>query len=89
MRVIHKYLFEGSPISMPVGAEIVSVGDQGPNLCIWAKVNSIGTATEKRDFKLLATGEDLMGYTKHIYTSIGETYVLHLMESETVFHAIP
>lgn len=46
-------------VSMPVGAEILSVGNQMENLVAWARVNPNESEMETRYFVLMATGCEL------------------------------
>lgn len=63
MKRIFKYklrVTDTQKISMPVGAEILTVGVQEDFICIWALVND-DHAIEERTFEIFGTGNPIHG----------------------------
>jgi hypothetical protein len=66
MKKIYKYVLTGSGksyptavnVPMPIGAKVLSVGNQLEKICIWAEVEST-SPTEGRAFVIYNTGEVL------------------------------
>lgn len=59
MKAIWKYIINNEfvkELEMPLGASIVRVGLQGPNVCLWACVLLGDSTTEKRFFYFSGTG---------------------------------
>lgn len=60
MRKVFKYTITAEcGIEMPIGAEILSCGEQGADLVIWALVNPDEPEKEIRDFVAVYTGHPL------------------------------
>jgi hypothetical protein len=91
-RRVYKYGFaieDDVTITMPQGAEILHVAAQGPDACVWARVDP-DAAPEKRQFRLAGTGHDLPdtvrpdGYPAlaHVgsFLMAGGALVFHLFE---------
>lgn len=60
MNTIHKFslqLADRQYVSMPVGAQILSVQDQAGQLVLWAHVDE-HASHEKRDFVIVGTGHE-------------------------------
>lgn len=56
---IYKYTMDNnSSISIPKGAEILSVGAQGSDVCIWATVEP-DAEKETEEYSVLGTGWDV------------------------------
>ena len=86
---IFKYklrLTDEQAISMPSGAQIISVQFQGADLFIWAIVNP-SNADEMRVFEIYGTGEKFpstgMTERKHLATVQGGRFVWHVFEPIT------
>lgn len=73
-------------IQLPAGAVVLTVKEQGPNICIWClvdeKMPSVG-----RFFEMYGTGHDIEEYTKegslHYISTFymnGATFVFHVFE---------
>lgn len=63
VRTIHKYVlpfFDRVPLRMPADANVLSVGEQGGRVCLWAEVDT-DTYAETRAFCLRGTGNPLDG----------------------------
>ena len=64
MITVYKYrldlvgLMDGADLRLPVGAEVLSVGLQGKDAFLWARVDT-EAALETRRFRIAGTGEDL------------------------------
>lgn len=84
MKIIYKYQLEvidDLTISLPIGAEILTVQSQRDIPCIWALVDN-DAIKENRKFKIIGTGnpiEDLSINNKYIGT-------FQLYEGSLVFH---
>lgn len=96
MKKIHKYVLTGTgksyPASvvcpLPIGAKVVSVGNQLEKICLWAEVETT-SPTENRVFQVLTTGaaiDDYNGQGSYDPTFIGTvllkggTAVAHVYE---------
>lgn len=86
MKTIWKFQFDiVSPlcISMPQGAEILSVQDQGGTACLWAIVNP-ESELEQRYFEIFGTGQfmrgDMGAERRFIGTFQQPPYVWHVFE---------
>lgn len=60
-KVVWKFFLKPSieSISMPIGAEVLSIQSQGDDVCLWALVDP-KQALEKRKFVVLATGQEVL-----------------------------
>ena len=68
-------------IVMPKGAKILSIGTQGPDMCIWALVDP-EEATETRCFWLAGTGHDVPEFCKFIGRITQGPFEWHIFESD-------
>lgn len=86
MRRIYKYRIpvkDHAKVELPVGAEILHVGEQGGHLTVWAVVDPLVTDTEPRHFRVVGTGHDF-DWDTWVYqgtVQIGP-FVWHLFEEE-------
>lgn len=70
-------------VVMPVGADILHIGYQRGNLCLWAVCDT--TAVGVRNFEILGTGNPINPTAnwqerKFIGTAVGDTFVWHVFE---------
>ncbi len=89
MKTIWKFelvVFGRQDIEMPVGAEIIHIGNQNNHICMWAEVNS-DNPCENRVFELLTTGHPMPNredgkYRKHLATVLLDQgmFVAHVYE---------
>ncbi len=96
-KVIYKYtlpLKDGREhsVRMPMGAQVIHVGVQGLNICLWAIVNPLPEEYVERQFFIMGTGDPFEynpNFTPHIWTvqmvdpdnSWGQTeFVWHVFE---------
>ena len=86
---IFKYklrLVDEQAISMPSGAQVISVQFQGDELYLWAIVNPSNIG-ELRCFEIYGTGEPFpsigMSERKHLATVQGGRFVWHVFEPIT------
>jgi len=81
MKTVWKYVFPDMRcrIELPAGARILSVREQGANVCMWALVDP-EAPKEPRDFAIIGTG--------HTITEPGITFLgtAVLYESIIVLH---
>jgi len=94
MNTIWKYVLDAElrqTISMPDGAEILSAGADGRDICLWVRVDDAAPETPRR-FLVAATGEQLSPEdgTAFIGTVqmpfIAGKNVVHLHSHPLVFH---
>ena len=85
-RTIWKFAFDVDDhitISMPEGAKVLTVQQQGDDACIWAEVNP-AAKPEARFFRVFGTGHPMpceMGYSDvHVGTWLAGPFVWHLYE---------
>jgi hypothetical protein len=87
MQTIFKYTLNlgGSPIRMPVGAEILSVQAQDGDICLWARVDTSVREFEDRTFMAFGTGDQLPTRLDLHYIgtamSQGDRLVMHVFEN--------
>ena len=80
MKTIYKYIVTGrNKTVMPIGANIISVGMQGRDYCIWALVDS-EAEMEARDFEVVGTGWELENDMSYIGTCFDGDFVWQIME---------
>lgn len=81
MYEVWKYVIQPeSEIEMPVDSQVLSVGTQGDDICIWAKVDPLAPKTH-RNFVVFGTGHQIPDYLKLSF--IGTAF-LHC--GQLVFH---
>lgn len=70
-----------SPVTMPIGAEILHVGVQENDICFWAKVDP-KAKTETRLFGIYGTGWDIPNDTESEYVGTVQqgSFVWHIFE---------
>lgn len=69
-------------LRMPKGAEVLSVRDQGGNLCLWA-ICDPGAETCERDFFVVGTGHAVpIDIGTFIDTVLMGQFVWHVFESK-------
>jgi hypothetical protein len=80
MKTIWKYvLSQEIELDMPYGAQILSVREQGEDLCLWALLDPKAPTTKRR-FAVYGTGWDVLpGAMQYIGTG-------HLRGGALVFH---
>jgi hypothetical protein len=85
VRAVWKYTLpmasDEADILMPIGAEVLAVGNQGNNLCLWARVDP-EAELETRRFRVRGTG--LPGAEgEHVGTVLlyNGALVLHVFEA--------
>ena len=79
MITVYKYtLLPTCTLELPEGAEILTVGAQGEDICIWVKVDT-DKPTVKRSFQTYGTGMEMDSNKNHDF--IGTTFLGSL-----VFH---
>lgn len=95
MNTIYKYPFEVTGvqgISMPFGAEILTVQTQRDQICLWALVDAEAPMVEEREFVVFGTGhpisDDLKDRLKYIGTTMtgNGSFVWHVFEYLKVKH---
>ncbi len=80
MKAVWKYTLEPEiTLHMPRGAEVLSVREQGRDVCLWALVEP-AAAKEPRRFVVAGTGHDLPDEPLRFHGSA------HLHEGVLVFH---
>jgi hypothetical protein len=84
METIYKYplrlLADEITLLLPSGAEVLSVGTQGSEIMIWARVHT-NHVDEKRTFVVRGTGHPLTGQEgRFIGTVQQEPFVWHIFE---------
>lgn len=67
-------------VEMPVGAEILHVGNQDAIPCIWARVLVEDGPTEVRSFVWVGTGHPVAEGLRYVGTFVGTVYVWHVHE---------
>jgi hypothetical protein len=89
MKTIWKFgleIVDSQRISMPRGAEILSVGNQRDTLCMWASVDAEAPLVN-RCFEIRGTGEKIPHSVgnprKFVGTVIMEPFVWHVFERIT------
>lgn len=80
---IYKYVLNivgWQPVSMPIGARVLSVGNQNGHLCMWAMVDP-SKETELRGFFIIGTGNRI---TRDLGQFVGtvqiDQFVWHVFE---------
>lgn len=89
MNTIWKYVLEPQiTLDMPAGATILSVGTQGDDICLWARVDT-DAPTEQRRFLVACmgmplaesfTGARFIGTVQMVQASVN--LVMHVFETE-------
>ena len=62
MKKIYKYnldITDRQLLELPKGSEILSVKNQGDNICLWALVNSEEQSKEVFEIEIFGTGHDI------------------------------
>ena len=59
-------------VVIPIGADIIRIGHQHNNPCIWAAVNPEEKQTEEVEIEMYGTGEIINGY--HVYVGSVEFF---------------
>jgi len=69
MKTIWKYELTGreTAISMPKGAEFLSMGVQGKHICLWFLIPDDHANVEQRVFELFGTGHTIPSFAKMVY----------------------
>lgn len=83
MWIIHKQILEAidrQALLLPEGAEILSVGNQREEICIWYKCDPDADKVSRR-FAVVGTGHLIDD--RHNYKLIG---CVHLYNSSLIFH---
>ena len=86
MKSIWKYTLniEDNPVlRMPANAQILSVGNQREQLCLWALVDTQTTVTEGRHFRIAGTGHPVSDGDASDYIYIGTAI---MMDGALVWH---
>ena len=83
MKVIYKYILDPKNpiIKIPISGEILSVGSQNNNICLWVKVDT-ENKEENRFFDIYGTGQKLPKYSGHMHNYIGTVFIHNML----VFH---
>ena len=72
MKIIYKYKVPGSNtefvITLPVGAEILTVQKQGLNINMWVLQTTKSTKFEERKFRVVGTGHPFDENLKYVGT---------------------
>ena len=82
-KVIWKFPFgltSDIAIEMPVGAEVVAVGQQGVRGCLWA-ICDPSAGIWMREFTMVGTGMAYDDDLVHVGTWFDDSYVWHLLEA--------
>lgn len=93
MKTIFKYTLspDGSPIEMPIDAEILTAREQGESICIWARVETTEVQREKHTFKVFGTGHEMPNDQNlhYIGTAMlqGGGLVMHVFEATPLSQA--
>ena len=66
-------------IDMPAGAQVIRVARQGPDVCLWAMVDSNNPA-QKRKFAMVGTGHPIPVDGRYLGTWDDGPLVWHLFE---------
>lgn len=85
-RSIYKYPLtdtEAQVIEMPVGAKIVSVGQQEGKITLWADVESDSESAERRIF-IIGTGWPVPEYLEYVGTTTRGLFVWHIFQEPYV-----
>ena len=82
---VYKYNLDHrmNKISMPPGAELLSVGDQHGRMVLWAKVDDTADSVEYRRVFVAGTGHELPGSCGKFIGAImtgGGNFVWHVFE---------
>lgn len=86
-KTIYKYplaVTDFQEVKLKIGAEILTVQNQGENACMWALVNPNEKETETRNIEIFGTGH-LIGYDMGISRKYISTFQMH--GGQLVFHA--
>lgn len=75
-KIIYKYtlpLRDGQEhsVRMPTGGQVIHVGVQGKDICLWAIVNPLPEEYVERKFFIMGTGDDFEynpNFTPHVWT---------------------
>lgn len=86
MKTVYKYILEPDDevrISMPAFAEVLTVGAQGENICVWALVDP-KIPSLKKTFRIAGTGHPITDDEKWRFLGTvflySETLVFHIFE---------
>jgi hypothetical protein len=86
LRVIWKYELPHleTELEVPLGAQVVHIGDQHNKLCAWLMVDPLESAMETKRFKVVTTGlnfplNEVGGLIRTVIMR-GGTYVAHVYE---------
>lgn len=88
-KVVYKYILPLSDgqehkVRMPIGAQIIHVGTQGENICIWALVTPLPEEHVERNFFIVGTG-DVFDYTPAFMPHVWSVQMVQY-EHEFVWH---
>lgn len=68
-------------LELPLGSEVLSVGEQNGKVYLWAKFNSATQFMEKRKFKIVGTGGEFDDHRlQYIGTVHERIFVWHIFE---------
>ena len=87
MKTIYKYPLspDGTPVAMPIGAEVLTAREQGDNICVWARVDKGQEMVEHRTFQVFGTGHDMPEDPNLHYVGTamlhGGSLVMHVFEN--------
>jgi hypothetical protein len=82
MKSVWKYEIDSMycALDMPAGAQLLSVREQGDNICLWALVDP-EASVQKRRFRVLGTGQALPQGESLCFVGMA-----HLQDAAYVFH---
>jgi hypothetical protein len=82
MKTIYKYplTLSDSPITMPKGAEILTVKLQNDTPTLWALIDTYVGLEESRLIVIRGTGHTIEDNAKHITTYMDDPFVWHAFE---------
>lgn len=84
MKTVHKYIINGPTVlSLPLGAKVVSCGNQLENIAIWVEVDTDAPVTS-RTFAMFGTGKPIPTNCQCIFVGTvllkGGTSAVHVYE---------
>ena len=89
MQVVYKYIV-GTPntnqvlfqMTLPVGAQVLTVQNQGANTCMWVLQDLKGNQFQERRFVIVGTGQPVAENYKYIGTiqEMGGALIWHYFE---------
>lgn len=77
-------------VAMPAGAEVLTAREQGPNVCVWARVNPDEKRIVKRRFAVCGTGHPASAFS-YLGTAMlmNGTLVLHVFVVSDGMRSVP